>query len=331
MDNCVGTNKSQFCFGGLAILVLLGILDSIEFAYMVVGHTKFNPDVICRHIAGQYQISDCFNLAMLLGCIVPYANGLAYNDHILRTWKETSRLIFTDVPRITSYRYFMLIGADEDFNKDLGSGVVKGAVCAPETKDFPSSGSCFSTVSLNGARDKLAARSLMKVIEQVQNGTFAGIGSGHPQYGGKTALFELELPAVVTALSPTRETVNLKYNNALEDSLGVSLSLITLEDKSKPIEVGSKVLVRRELPQDTVVRHVRLFARMNESDEHWIEFPDYHNKSMRNIEAVNTALLRSVPYNCSEIAGRFNASAGAAKFVLDQVQFLGGYVYNYFY
>ena len=56
MDNCVGTNKSQFFFGELAILVLLGILDSIEFAFMVVGHTKFKPDVICRHIAGQYTL-----------------------------------------------------------------------------------------------------------------------------------------------------------------------------------------------------------------------------------------------------------------------------------
>jgi hypothetical protein len=32
MDNCGATNKSQFCFGGLGILVLLGVLDSIEYA-----------------------------------------------------------------------------------------------------------------------------------------------------------------------------------------------------------------------------------------------------------------------------------------------------------
>jgi len=57
MDNCGATNKSQ-CFGGLGVLLLLGILDSIEYPFIVVGHTKFNPDVIFRHIAGKYNVND---------------------------------------------------------------------------------------------------------------------------------------------------------------------------------------------------------------------------------------------------------------------------------
>jgi hypothetical protein len=43
MDNCSGTNKSQYVFGGLALLLSVGLLDVMRPRFMIAGHTKFGP------------------------------------------------------------------------------------------------------------------------------------------------------------------------------------------------------------------------------------------------------------------------------------------------
>jgi hypothetical protein len=305
MDNCVGTNKSQFFFGGLAILVLLGILDSIEFAFMFVGHTKFKPDVICRHIAGQYHINDVFNLGMLMACIAPVATCVAYNEEMLRTWKESSKVLFTDVPNITLYRYFMLIGADEPFANDLGNGVAKGAKEAPETADFPGSGRCYSEKALLVARTRLAERSLVKVIEQVRGGCYYGVGSGDPRYGGREALVELERAAVVTGVSEDGASVDVTFEGGGKEALvGVSVGLVQRLDPSVPLAVGSKVLVGVGLREGQELRKVRLFARVCESDSWWIEIAGYQKAAAGTVSGVETALLKCVRYSESEVTGQ---------------------------
>eukprot|EP00613_Pedinella_sp_CCMP2098_P036878 CAMPEP_0171806452 /NCGR_PEP_ID=MMETSP0991-20121206/75310_1 /TAXON_ID=483369 /ORGANISM="non described non described, Strain CCMP2098" /LENGTH=605 /DNA_ID=CAMNT_0012419209 /DNA_START=358 /DNA_END=2172 /DNA_ORIENTATION=- len=313
MDNCVGTNKSQFCFGGLAILMLLGLLDSIEFAFMVVGHTKFIPDIICRHIAGRYIKQDCFNLGMLLECVNNYANGVAYNEHNLRTWKEASKEIFSEVPNITIYRYFMVIGADGEFGRDLGDGVEKGAVEAPETTDYPSAGRCYSDKKLNDAREKLAARSLVKVIEQIRAKKYHGVGSGQPKYGGRTNLIQLERSGVVVAVGADGATVDVKYEDGTT-ATGLPVSIVGRLDKTAVMSVGSKVDVRVGLPDGTEVRPVRLFCRMRELDRWWIETASYHKTSARTLDTVNAALLKSTTYANSSVEGQCpNEPYGAKK------------------
>jgi len=61
MDSCPSTNKSQFFFGGLAMLLACGILDCAQVLYMVVGHTKFGPDLVARSLAGAFNRSDMYN------------------------------------------------------------------------------------------------------------------------------------------------------------------------------------------------------------------------------------------------------------------------------
>lgn len=46
MDNCGGTNKSQYAFGAIALLVLTGVLDAVRLMFMVPGHTKMLLDVL---------------------------------------------------------------------------------------------------------------------------------------------------------------------------------------------------------------------------------------------------------------------------------------------
>lgn len=91
MDSCAGTNKSQFCFGGLGLLCAAGILDAVNVSFMVVGHTKFDPDLVANKIAQQYNKEDSFNQAAFLQHKRDVSSAQAYDDELLETWKGGQR------------------------------------------------------------------------------------------------------------------------------------------------------------------------------------------------------------------------------------------------
>lgn len=91
MDGCAGTNNSQFCFGSLALQVSLGILDVINIAFMVVGHTKFDPDLVARALPGALNRSDTHNPAMLQQCAQSFTSAQFYNGDVFSTTKRVVR------------------------------------------------------------------------------------------------------------------------------------------------------------------------------------------------------------------------------------------------
>jgi hypothetical protein len=66
LASCPGSNKSQFCFGSLALLSLLSISDVWRLCFMVPWRTKFLPLDIARPIAGVFNANDTFNRGMLV-------------------------------------------------------------------------------------------------------------------------------------------------------------------------------------------------------------------------------------------------------------------------
>jgi hypothetical protein len=88
MDNCAGTNKSQFVFGGFALLLTLGLLDVVRPRFMIAGHTKFGPDVVAQKIAEKYNKADVFNHAQLNERAAHHASVKAYDGTaMLRTYR----------------------------------------------------------------------------------------------------------------------------------------------------------------------------------------------------------------------------------------------------
>ena len=66
MDNCAGTNKSQFLFGALAVMVMLGELDAITIeVHMLPGHTKMWLDWVFSKTGQAFRRLDVFNHGML--------------------------------------------------------------------------------------------------------------------------------------------------------------------------------------------------------------------------------------------------------------------------
>ena len=113
LDACPGTNRSQQAKGSFAFLLLTGVLDAVEFCYMVVGHTKFGPDEAALKTGGAFNRNDTFNLAHLKQNFEPYASVRSYDEEtLLRTWKEAQPEVFSAIDQIMKYRRMMLVGDD---------------------------------------------------------------------------------------------------------------------------------------------------------------------------------------------------------------------------
>ena len=183
MDNCAGTNKSQFCFGGIALLAMSGNLDTILLMFQLQGHTKFDPDIAAQKTAGAFNSRDTFNHGMLNNHFSDHVTTIAYDHKLLKDWKAATPDIFEPVDNITSYRNFMLLA--DDGKVDLGEPLKKTDTPA---KDFPSSGKVSSSEVQEREAQKLAQRSLLeKILPAVHRKSFSGIGSGSGDYGPRTS------------------------------------------------------------------------------------------------------------------------------------------------
>lgn len=111
-DSFAGTNKSQFFYGGVGLMLSVGLLDCAIVIYMVVGHTKFGPDLVARQIAGLYNSSDALNHGQPVRMMKPYAIAGAYDESVLCTWKIGTHSLFSPITHIMSYRCVLLIADD---------------------------------------------------------------------------------------------------------------------------------------------------------------------------------------------------------------------------
>lgn len=172
MDNCAGTNKSQYTVGAEASLCALAIFDVARINFMVPYNGKFGPDVLAQKAAGSYNRGDTFNLAMLQNHFSPYSTACTYDGALLRTWKEGTTEIFNAVAHITSYRGFILLADD---------GMVQlepTEASAEYTNRCPDQGSFYSEQSLMREASLLKERSLHLVVEAVKQGSYCGVGAG---------------------------------------------------------------------------------------------------------------------------------------------------------
>jgi TPR repeat protein len=200
MDNCAGTNKSQFVFGGFALLLTLGLLDVVRPRFMIAGHTKFGPDVVAQKIAEKYNKADVFNHAQLNERAAHHASVKAYDGTaMLRTYRACTPSLFGAVTHINSYRLFTLVRDDGLF--DIGDGLIKSGT---DAKDFPGSGMVFPEATIEAAINALRRRSAKRVLRSVRAGTFAGVGAGSGLFGAQYSGYDYPTKAMTSSqLSPT--------------------------------------------------------------------------------------------------------------------------------
>lgn len=199
MDSCAGTNKSQYVFGGLGMLAATGVLDAIQVHYMVVGHTKFGPDLVARAIAGEYQRQDTFNHAHLIGHISKYASAHGYDEELLLSWRRASHLLFSAIPGIMSYRCFFILADD-------GNVSLQPVEKLPEHfQRYQWSGEYYNKGDLLTESELLSRRSLKeKVIPQLLDGSYRGVGEGFEGHWEGDKRPRRILPSAVTKVNKAR-------------------------------------------------------------------------------------------------------------------------------
>lgn len=182
-------------------MLSVGLLDCVVVVYMVVGHTKFGPDLIARQFAGVYNSSDAFKHGQLVRMMTPYATAGAYDDKVLHTWKKGTMNLFDPIAHIMSYRCFLLLADDGEVQ--LGDPVAQPA---PDFEPFSNTGPMYAHEVLMAKCERASARSLTNIVlpflrSKECHGFFWGAAvAEHCQDPGGTLL----LPAAASTIKNVR-------------------------------------------------------------------------------------------------------------------------------
>eukprot|EP00835_Amoeboradix_gromovi_P003019 NODE_186_length_15678_cov_0.309262.p7 type:complete len:144 gc:universal NODE_186_length_15678_cov_0.309262:7726-7295(-) len=109
-DNCVGQNKNNTIIKLLSWMCLLGKCNTIEFEFMMKGHTKFSPDSGFGHIKKKYTRENVFNLDQVKSIIESSSitnECKVFPSHRFKDYRSKLDLVFNDISGIAKYHVFL--------------------------------------------------------------------------------------------------------------------------------------------------------------------------------------------------------------------------------
>jgi hypothetical protein len=169
MDNCAGTNKSQYMFGALALILLVGALDALTVEFMVSGHTKMHLDWVFSKSGTSFRGHDVFNDGMLDAIFCKYFATHSYGAAFLRNFKDGTTQLFDAIDEITKCRSFIFKADEGRFGDDL--------VCVSDANG--GSQHTYTAASVEAATTKLAERSLNVLLPIASEALhYRGVGDG---------------------------------------------------------------------------------------------------------------------------------------------------------
>ena len=136
-DNCVGQNKNNILMQYLMWRIMSGRSEYIEISFMLVGHTKFAPDIFFGLIKKGYkhtfvstleEVQDVVRKSMLTGKNISQLTKSVDGTRFVfwYDWKSFLSAIFNPIPNITSYHHFRFE------KKSPGVAFVRELVTSPE-------------------------------------------------------------------------------------------------------------------------------------------------------------------------------------------------------
>jgi hypothetical protein len=84
-----------------------GMIDPIHVAFMVAGHTKFDPDRMFSAIANGYNNSDIFNIDELCSLCQLYSKATVSDGSNVYPWREYLKEKYTDFPGTCKYHGYV--------------------------------------------------------------------------------------------------------------------------------------------------------------------------------------------------------------------------------
>ena len=114
--------KNRYLLGWANELVERGRFDCVRFFYMVVGHTKFQPDRLFSSIAKTFYKRDVFCIEMLDAIAKQYSTSYIFQSHQILQWRSALEEKYLALPGITDLHDFTI-------SKAVGSSVEHRQAC----------------------------------------------------------------------------------------------------------------------------------------------------------------------------------------------------------
>ena len=116
-DNCSGQNKNNYFMWYLAWRTMLQLHNTINYSFLVAGHTKFGPDrcfgIIKRaykvtYISSLYELAKMVDFSSTIGVNKAQLVGKHDGKVIVPVydWSNFLSHYFTKIPNIKSYHHF---------------------------------------------------------------------------------------------------------------------------------------------------------------------------------------------------------------------------------
>eukprot|EP00835_Amoeboradix_gromovi_P005326 NODE_490_length_7774_cov_0.196352.p4 type:complete len:151 gc:universal NODE_490_length_7774_cov_0.196352:6103-5651(-) len=106
-DNCVGQNKNNTIIKSLSWMCLLQKCNTIEFKFMMKGHTKFSPDSGFGHIKKKFARENIFNLDQVKSLVETSSvtnECKVFPSRRFKDYRSKLDLIFIDISAIGKFQ-----------------------------------------------------------------------------------------------------------------------------------------------------------------------------------------------------------------------------------
>ena len=108
-DNCVGQNKNNTLLKVFSWLVLMKKCETIEFKFMIKGHTKFSPDSGFGHNKKKFFRENVYTIDQLKTIVETSSSTndcKIFPGHRFKEYRTKLDLIFEDIKGISKYQCF---------------------------------------------------------------------------------------------------------------------------------------------------------------------------------------------------------------------------------
>ena len=95
--------------GAAMEIVQQNLLSFFRISFMVVGHTKFDPDRLFSNIAKAFNRADTFNISQLAELISQYADVTVDDGKIVRAWHSLLPDKYSNLSGIRGLHDFLVV------------------------------------------------------------------------------------------------------------------------------------------------------------------------------------------------------------------------------
>lgn len=159
--------KCKYLLAWADQVVNQGRFKSIRFFYLVVGHTKFEPDRLFSSIAKTFYVRDVFCIEMLQAIALLYSSCHIFTSKQIFHWRSTLEEKYTALTGINSFHDFITVKGSSVVTLKVRDHCYKGSyeVANIRKSGFDNTGNC-SPVSYEYNAPSLTDQKLHQLTEQ---------------------------------------------------------------------------------------------------------------------------------------------------------------------